>query len=105
MPRNARFWWNVVLIAIAHVALIVGLIRWSVAARASSSPESIVWLSGAGDLVSAGSEEEEPPPRVTPPTEPHDKEVEQERHVATTVKSAIELPSATPKPTATPTPQ
>jgi TonB family protein len=99
------FWRNVFLIALAHVALIAGLIRWSVAARVPSKPESIVWLSSAGDLVSSGSEEEEaPPPRVTPPTEADDKEVEQERHVATTVKSEIELPSATPKPTPTATP-
>jgi outer membrane biosynthesis protein TonB len=100
------FWRNVFLIALAHIALIAGLVRWSVAARVSSKPESIVWLSGAGDLVSSGSkEEEQPPPRVTPPTEADDKEVEQERRVATTVKSEIELPSATPKPTATPVPK
>src|SRR5437762_472715 len=35
---SARFWRNVTLIAVAHVALIAGLIRWSLAARASSKP-------------------------------------------------------------------
>ena len=51
MSKNPRFWRNVLLIALAHVALIAGLIRWSVAARASSNPESIVWLGGAGEYL------------------------------------------------------
>ena len=55
MAKTGRFWRNVVLIALAHVALIAGLIRWSLAARASSYPESIVWLGGAGDIT-AGQE-------------------------------------------------
>ncbi len=59
MAKAGRFWRNVVLIALAHVALIAGLIRWSLAARASSNPESIVWLGGAGDLA-AGESESEP---------------------------------------------
>jgi TonB family protein len=88
---GGRFWGNVVLIALAHVALIAGLIRWSVAARASSNPESIVWLGGAGDLSADESEKHEPPPP-------------EEKPVLTTAKSEIELPSATPKPTATATP-
>ena len=56
---GGRFWGNVVLIALAHAALIAGLIRWSVAARASSNPESIVWLGGAGDLSADESENAE----------------------------------------------
>src|SRR6266436_4032867 len=79
---SGRFWRNVVLIALAHVALIAGLIRWSVAARPLSNPESIVWLGGAGDLSSD----------------------ESEKPVITTAKSEIEIPTATPKPTATATP-
>ena len=55
------FWRNVVLIALAHVALIAGLIRWSVAARASPSPESIVWLDGAADLSAGEPEKQESP--------------------------------------------
>jgi len=46
MAKSGRFWRNVVVIAVAHVALIAGLIRWSLAARASN-PESIVWLGAA----------------------------------------------------------
>src|SRR4029077_4067758 len=103
------FWRNVVLIALAHVALIAGLIRWSVAARASSNPESIVWLGGAGDLSAGESEEQELPAPKQPPTETESSRSEQdeaahEKPVITTAKSEIELPSATPKPTATATP-
>ena len=113
MPRNARFWRNVLLIALAHVALIAGLIRWSVAARASSNPESIMWLGQAGDVAS-GQPKNEPSsginPTTPPPVEPEpskDDEAEEEKPVATTSKSEIELPSPTPKatPRATPTPK
>jgi TonB family protein len=107
---SGRFWRNVVLIALAHVALIAGLIRWSVAARPSSNPESIVWLGGAGDLAAGESENQESPSPKQPPTDTESSgserdEVADEEPVVTTAKSEIELPSATPKPTATATPQ
>src|SRR5437870_761594 len=103
------FWRNVVLIALAHLALIAGLIRWSVAARASSNPESIVWLGGAGDLSTGESEKQESPSQKQPPTAIESRrsvqeEARDEKSVVTTAKSEIELPSATPKPTATATP-
>jgi TonB family protein len=106
---SGRFWGNVVLIALAHVALIAGLIRWSVAARASSNPESIVWLGGAGDLSADESENEESPAPKQPPTATESSQSEQEeaadeKPAVTTAKSEIELPSASPKPTATATP-
>jgi len=106
---SGRFWVNVVLIALAHVALIAGLFRWSVAAKASSNPESIVWLGGAGDLSADESEKQESPSPKQPPAATESRESEQdertaEKPVVTTSKSEIELPSATPKPTATATP-
>jgi TonB family protein len=104
MAKTGRFWRNVVLIALAHVALIAALIRWSVAARASSNPESIVWLGGAGDLAAEASEKQESlsSKHAAPPTEPtpvDNDEVQEEKPAAITAKSEIELPSATPKPT------
>lgn len=105
---NRRFWRNVVLIALAHVVLIAGLIRWSVAARASSNPESIVWLGATGDLAAGESESSASAPAEapTPPPEPKDvKTHEEERPALTTAKSEIELPSPTPKPTTTATPR
>jgi outer membrane biosynthesis protein TonB len=109
---SGRFWRNVVLIALAHVALIAGLIRWSLAARASSNPESIVWLDAAEDLAVGESENELSPSatRTTPPVEPKpakDNEAQEEKPVVPIAKSEIELPSPIPKPraTATPTPK
>src|SRR5437773_6141098 len=104
---SSRFWRNVVLIALAHVALIVGLIRWSVAARASTNAESIVWLGDAEDLTAGQSENEKAPSaeRESHPVEPKplkDGQAEEETPVVTAAKSEIELPSPTPKPTYTP---
>src|SRR6478672_9679662 len=106
---GGRFWVNVVLIALAHLALIAGLFRWSVAAKASSNPESIVWLGGAGDLSADESEKQESPSPKQPPADVESRESEQdeareEKPVVTTAKSEIEFPTATPKPTATATP-
>jgi protein TonB len=106
---SGRFWRNVVLIALAHVALIAGLIRWSVAARPSSNLESIVWLGRAGDLSEDESEKHESPSPKQPSTETEFSRSEQdepaeEKPVATTANSEIEIATATPKPTATATP-
>jgi outer membrane biosynthesis protein TonB len=104
--RDIRFWRNVVLIALAHVALIAGLIRWSVAARASTNAESIVWLGGAEELAAGSSENGETPSarRDMHPVQPKplkDDEPEEEKPAVTPAKSEIELPSPTPKPTST----
>ncbi len=100
---TGRFWRNVVLIALAHFALIAGLIRWSVAARASSNPESIMWLGNAADLVSGEPEDQASPPseHVNPAPEPLKRDEPEEKRAVTTAKSEIELPSPTPKPEAT----
>jgi outer membrane biosynthesis protein TonB len=115
MAKTGRFWRNVVLIALAHVALIAGLIRWSLAARASSNPESIVWL-GPGGLA-AGESESEPslPPKPEAPKPSNEDEEHEKKPAVVTAKSEIELPSptlkptptaaSTPKSTATPTPK
>ena len=108
MSTTPRFWRNVTLIALAHVALIAGLIRWSVAARSAPDAESLVWLSGADDLASQTSEggaaapTEISVPSAEPETsEPDEKEKEQPP--LTQAKSEIELPK--PTPTATPAPR
>src|SRR5260370_40164124 len=102
--RDIRFWRNVTLIALAHVALIAGLIRWSVAARASTNAESIVWLGGAEDLAAGQSENEEAPSvqRDAHPIQPKplkDDQAEEEKPVVAAAQSETELPSPTPKPT------
>src|SRR5919197_4781527 len=108
MTKESRFWRNVVLIALAHVALIAGLIRWSVAAKASSNPESIVWLGGTGDLSAGEAEKQESPSSKQPTAERQASRSEQdeaaeEKPVITTAKSQIDLASENQKPTSTET--
>jgi outer membrane biosynthesis protein TonB len=117
MARDSRFWRNVTLIALAHAALLLGLIRWSVEARSPSNAQSIVWISGAEDLGAGQSESDaspEPEKIPTPPPESKPLEKDQtkdEAPLVTAAKSEIELPTpkpaetSTPKPTATPTPK
>ncbi|PYL53193.1 MAG: hypothetical protein DMF33_05090 [Verrucomicrobia bacterium] len=102
----ARFWRNVTVIALAHVALIAGLIRWSVAARASTNAESIVWLAGAEDLAAGENGEAPLVQREAHPVQPKplkDDQAEEEKPLVTAAQSEIELPSPTPKPTPTST--
>jgi colicin import membrane protein len=110
MSKNARFWRNVTLIALAHVVLIAGLIRWSVEARSSSNAQSIVWLGNVGG-ASAATEPttgEPPPAKLFPSPEPglqKTDEAEKETPLVTATKSEIQLPTPKPAPTATATPK
>src|SRR4029077_8497930 len=112
MSKNSRFWRNVTLIALAHVVLIAGLIRWSLAARRAPDAESLVWLS-AGDLEPgrsdnsvASSSKISIPSVESEPLKP--EEEEKERPPLIKAKSEIELPKPTaveppaPKATAKP---
>lgn len=102
--RDRGFWRNVVLIALAHIALIAVLIRWSVSARASPNPESIVWLGAAEDLAAESENASAKPERHLVESSPMKDDNDQaEKSVVTAAKSEIELPSPTPKPTPTPT--
>jgi outer membrane biosynthesis protein TonB len=107
MSRNLRFWRNVTLIALAHVALIAGLIRWSLAARSAPDAESLVWLSGTEDIAAEKSESSaSSPPKISAssiesePLKPD--ETEEERPSLTQTKSEIELPKPIPRGTPVP---
>src|SRR6266545_1266779 len=106
MPKNLRFWRNVTLIALAHVALIAGLMRWSLAARSAPDAESLVWLSGAESLLAGKSESSSSPEKISArstesePLKPD--ETEKERPSLTQAKSEIELPTPKATPVATP---
>src|SRR5947208_16549596 len=99
MSKSPRFWRNVTLIALAHVALIAGLIRWSVAARSAPDAESLVWLS-AGDLEpgrsdnSVASKSKISIPSVESEALKPDEE-EKEQPPSIQAKSEIELPKPT----------
>jgi TonB family protein len=107
---STRFWRNVTLIALAHVALLLGLIRWSVEARNASNAQSIVWISGAEDLAAGepkSNESRQPAmtPILPPESEPLKKDgAGEETPLVTAAKSEIELPTPTPEPTSTPRP-
>ena len=110
MPKDSRFWRNVTLIALAHVALLLGLIRWSVEARSSSNAQSIVWISGAEDLAAGEPKSSESPQPAMTPIPPSESErlekdeATEETPLVTAAKSEIDLPSPTPEPTSTPRP-
>lgn len=104
MSRDARFWRNVALIGLAHVAVVIALVRWN---RESPKPiaTNIVWIGGfAGAPAETPSEvAAEPEPNSAAPSPP---EIEPEPSPSTApVKSEIELPTPTPQPTATATPR
>src|SRR5215475_7542348 len=110
MSTTPRFWRNVTLIALAHVALIAGLIRWSLAARSAPEAESLVWLSGAEDLAAVRSETSaEETTRISTPSVESEPlkldETENERPSVTEAKSEIDISTPKPIPTATPSPR
>lgn len=102
--KRARFWRNVTLIALGHVALVAGFIRWSHRSK-NLEPQSVVWLNsaGAGDSDTAKSVRKISAP-TSEPKQLKQEEPDGDRPTLTSAKSEIQLPSATPKPTATPKP-
>lgn len=80
-----RFWRNVGLIALAHLALLMLALRWAGESKAANAPE-ITWLSG----VSSPEEDVVPePPTDASSPEPLD---------SAAVESEIVLPEPTPRP-------
>src|SRR6266550_2954803 len=109
MSKDVRFWRNVTLIGLAHVAVIYGLIRWNRESK-SANTQSIVWMNGgAGEGASSaprGGSAPKPFKAVTSTPEPspaRTEETEDDRPVLTSAKSDIQLP--TPKPTIKPKPR
>ena len=102
MRRNAPFWRNLALVGIVHVAVLLGLSRWSGKAQKLSASE-IVWIdAGAMTSISpvAPAEVEEP---VT--TEENDiAPVVPAAPPESAASSDIVLPETTPTPTPAPTP-
>ena len=109
MSKDARFWRNVGIIGLAHVAILVGLIRWS---REPKNPgaQSVVWMNdGAGDGAATESKSAATPmvAKISTPTpEPKRREEsEEDRPILASTKSDIQLPTPTPKPTPASTPK
>ena len=111
MPRDARFWRNVTLIAVAHIAILAWLVRWNHETRKPDS-QSIVWMSGAGmeaasksSVAQTESAIEKPPPSEADPRSQPEEQVEPA--VPAPTRSDIHLPivSPTPTPVTTPAPR
>src|SRR5438094_8146476 len=106
MSKDARFWRNVILIALAHIALLAGLIRWSLNGKRPSNAQSIVWIGGAenggGETKTAAPSPVKVLAARAEPTPLKSDEPDDEKPFLTAAKSEIQLP--TPKPAATSTP-
>jgi TonB family protein len=107
MPRDARFWRNVTMVAVAHIAIIVTLVRWNREVRRPNL-QSIVWMSGGGTEVAAQSALaetetaiENPPPPETRHSEPKEQD---EPPAPPPARSDLQLPTATPSPAPVTTP-
>ena len=105
MSKEPRFWRNLAIIGLAHVAVLLGLIGWSRSPK-SLSTEGIVWMNGgAGDGAAAQAKSavprqmakiEPPSPERKPREEP-----DEDRPVLASAKSDIQLPAASPTPKST----
>ncbi|MEY2600878.1 MAG: colicin import rane protein [Verrucomicrobiota bacterium] len=108
MPKNLRFWSNVTLIALVHVALVVGLIRWS-RASSNASAQSVVWLNGGGG-DGVVTEKKNPPVPVKSPLPRKESKTEslkepepvEDRPYLASAPSDIQLPTPKPSPISTP---
>lgn len=101
MPRDARFWRNVTIVAVAHIAAVFALVRWN-HEKGRPNLQSIVWLNSE---VAARTETAV---EATPPSEADTPPIKPEEHADTPVpesaRSDIQLPIATPTPSPSPGP-
>jgi TonB family protein len=109
MPKNLRFWLNVMLISAAHVVVIAGLVRWS---REPKSPnaQSVLWMGGSAGEKSSAKSVAKPTSAKTsvpePKQSPHESdERDDENPILTSAKSEIQLPTPKPSPTSSATPK
>ena len=105
MPKNLRFWTNVGLIGLTHVAVIYGLIRWSRDSK-DARAQSVVWLNGGGgDGVVTEKKNLTPREKSSPRTESkteRSRNEEEDRPVLTSAPSEIQLPAPIASPARTP---
>jgi TonB family protein len=93
MSRDTRFWTNVALVTVAHLAVVLALARGS-REEPQANLQSVVWMSA--DAAAAAE------PRHTPTPVSSVAPLESVSH--TPLKSEIQMPSPTPTPTIPPKP-
>lgn len=101
MSRDARFWRNVTIIAVAHIAVVIALVRWNYE-KGRPRLQSIVWLS------SDAAARTDPAIEAAAPSEADTARAEPEKYedapVPALAKSDIQLPITTPSPSPVPSP-
>ncbi len=102
MRPNASFRWNLVLIALAHVGVIVGVVR--LARTPQPVAQSIMWMT-ADAGAATGQQTDASRIHVPPATadETAERKTEDASAAAPDLKSDMQLPTATPTATAAPT--
>ena len=101
MRYTARFWRNLTLIAVMHVIAVVALLRWASGSKITGA-EEITWLDTANEAIAtadAAKSEETPIPEPIRQPSPADEN----QPAVASLKSEIQIPTATPHPTAAPT--
>lgn len=109
MSRELRFWRNVILIGLAHVAVLAGLVRWG---GTTERPRmDVMWMAATVGTPGAARAKpmESPIPVATPAEEPQatlpPPAEEPPASTMTPAESMIPLPTATPRPTPSPVPK
>lgn len=106
MGQDARFWRNVIIIAIAHVAILLMLARWNAEAQRPNL-QSVVWLNNATAITTtqpkAGGDtalsRELPGSDLEHQGEaPYAKSVESDVHLATPLPTSAAIPVSRPSP-------
>jgi TonB family protein len=102
MPRDARFWRNVTIIAVAHIAIIIALVRWN-QQTAKASLQSIVWMTGEIATMGSPARTETATDATSPPEVSSSNPAEPpEPSLQTSAKSDIQLSTPTPVAAASP---
>ena len=105
MPKNVRFWTNVGIIGLAHVAVIYGLIRWSRDSKDAAS-QSVVWMNGgAGDGIVTEKKNVAPRDKPVLRTESRterSRDEDEDRPVLASARSEIQFPNPIASPTRAP---
>jgi len=103
MPKNLRFCSNLALIAIAHLVIIIGLIRLSRESK-DDNAQSVVWMNGGDGAVLQNKNT--PAPRKESRAEAvEDRDADEVRPFLASAPSEIQLPLATATPARTPLPR
>ncbi len=107
MARELRFWRNVIAIGVAHVALLIGLVRWGNLKKSPPKLE-VMWMAASAAGPGAALPEPaatEPTPAPTPEEAPAATPLNEEVPSPAMTAPASEIPLVTPTPTATPRPE